>query len=228
MRNSTSKLSLSLAFCGSLLLVTNAQASVSKEEGSSTQSSITSTQNDSEKKETETKSPSQGQSSTKPKSTTKTTAHMFITSLVNAVNQTNSVITNNQSTSTPKTNQTSSTFVSTSAAPQPAPNQTPSAPATPAPAAERVETFTIQGTLMELQNGEMVLRVQSNPKASAKPSLNQLVSAVHAYQLVRIETLSTQKLSSETMVSLAERVFETVRVTYQVKGDSPKFVIDVR
>ena len=82
MRNSTSKLSLSLAFCGSLLMVTNAQASVSKEEGSSTQPSITSTHNDSEKKETETKSPSQGQSTTKPKSTTKTTAHMFITSLV--------------------------------------------------------------------------------------------------------------------------------------------------
>ena len=81
---------------------------------------------------------------------------------------------------------------------------------------------------MEIQNGEIILRVQSKPKASTKPSLNQLVSAVHAYQLVRIENLSTQKLSSETMVTLAEQLFENIQVTYQVKGDSAKFAIDVR
>lgn len=223
MRNSTSKLSLSLAFCGSLMLITSAHASVSKEESSSNSTSITSTQQDSEKKEAQTKSPAAGQTSSKSKPETKSTAHMFITTLVNAVHQTSPLTTNTQTKPAPKTSQSTHPFVATT----PATSPTPAAPTPDKPEA-RVESYTIQGTLMELQNGQMVVRVQSTPKNKVSAPASPLVSAVYGYRLVRIETISTQKLSAETMVSLAERVFETVRVTYQVQGDSPKFAIDVR
>ena len=225
MRNSTAKLSFSLAFCGSLFLGTAVQASVSQEDENSSKRSVVSINKDEQKKEDSAKSKQAQQPTGKTKNSTKSTTQVFVTSLVNALNQKNSVGTNVQSPSATKSKQNAQTFVATT----PAPTATPSpAPATPPAPVDRVETYTIEGTLMEIQDGEIILRVQSKPKASTKPSLNQLVSAVHAYQLVRIENLSTQKLSSETLVTLAEQVFENIQVTYQVKGDSAKFAIDVR
>ncbi|MEE2902514.1 MAG: hypothetical protein VYC39_09295 [Myxococcota bacterium] len=225
MRNSTAKLSFSLAFCGSLFLGTAVQASVSQEDESSSKQSVTSISKNEQKKDDSAKSKQAQQPTEKTKNSTKSTTQVFVTSLVNSLNQKNSVATNMQSPSVTKSKQNAQTFVATTPAPTAAPNPSPTTPSAPV---EKVETYTIEGTLMEISSGEIILRVQSKPKASTKPSLNQLISAVHAYQLVRIENLSTQKLSSETMITLAERVFENIQVTYQVKGDSAKFAIDVR
>jgi|GEM_PF-6123826 len=225
MRSSTAKLAISIAFCGSLFLSRGVQASVSQEDESSSKSSVVSTNPHKQKKKTSAKEKPSQPSKDKTKNSTKRTTQVFITSLVNALNQKNSVATNTPSPSVTKSHQNAQTFVAKAPAPTAAPSPTSTTPSAPV---DPVETYTIEGTLMEIQAGEMILRVQSKSKKSNKAPLNQLVSAVHAYQLVRIEHLSTQKLSNETMTMLAERIFENIQVTYQVKGDSPKFAINIR